>query len=204
MPTSMDLQRFDQKLRELTEEAPLARPFLCEGLPSGCKVFLVGINPGKSSGFWPHWNAVTGCNKRGWLDHYLAEHGRYSPTRARIERLFKALAPLPCLETNIFQFPSRRESDLAASERDTRVFDFLLESVRPRVVFVHGRSAVKHLAQLTHTNLPHGQFTTVTYREVAFDAIAGHHLSYRWSYAKVDELGQVLTERYRSLGRGEA
>ena len=180
MNTLLDPQTFDQKLRELTGEAPLVRPFLCEGSPFECEIFLVGINPGKSSGFWPHWNALRGCDKRGWLQDYLAEHGRYSPTRERIERLFKALGPLRCLETNIYTFPSRRESDLDAAHRDTRVFDFLLKTIRPRLLFVHGNSAVQHLARLTKSDLSRGQFTAVSYCGVAFDVFAGHHLSYQW------------------------
>ena len=105
METLQELERFDEKLRVLTSAAPDARPFLCEGLPFDCKVFLVGINPGKSSGFWQRWNPATGCDKRGWLSDYLAVHKRYSPTRKRIERLFAALAPIRCLETNIYPTP---------------------------------------------------------------------------------------------------
>lgn len=188
---------FDKRLRELTNEAPLARPFLCEGLPMGYKVFLVGINPSKTAPFWPHWDVTTGCNKQEWLNHYLdINDGRYSPTRKRIEILFKALSPIRCLETNIFTMPTPRATDLAASDRDTGVFDFLLETVRPRVVFVHGKPAVKHLCKLTQTCLPYGEFTTVKFRGVKFDVIAGHHLSWHWSYAQVEALGKSLADRY--------
>ncbi len=199
MPRTRDLLRFDQKLRELTDEASEARPFLCDGPPSGCEVFLVGVNPGKSSDFWTHWNVNTGCDKRAWLRDYLATHGRYSPTRKRIEILFESLAPLRCLETNVFPHPSPRESALPISQRDTRIFEFLLETIRPRIVFAHGKSAVKHLAKLTQTDLFHGRFTTVTYRDSTVDIIVGHHLSYQWSFASVEQLGKQLVARYRSL-----
>lgn len=125
MPTSAELRRFDRKIRELTGESPSARPFLCEGLPFGCNVFLVGTNPGKTTGFWQRWSAKTGCDKRRWLEDYLSKHARYSPTRQRIEILIKALGTIRCLETNVLSFPSPRESDLAASQRDTRLLTIL-------------------------------------------------------------------------------
>lgn len=190
-----ELLQFDQKLREVTGEAPDARPFLCEGLPSSCPIFLVGINPGKSSGFWPHWDAIKGCDKQNWMKNYLIEHRRLSPTRARIEILFKAVEPLRCLETNIFPFPSPRESDLDTSLRDPRVFNFLLETIGPKIVFVHGKTAIEHLAKLTKADLPKDQFTTVTYRGNTFDIFAGNHLSYHWSFSKVNDLGEILKDR---------
>jgi hypothetical protein len=195
MLPATDVLWFDQRLRELTEEAPSARPFLCKGLPFGCEVFLVGINPGKSSPFWPHWNPQTGYDKPEWLKCYLAKHGRYSPTRKRIELLFEAVEPFRCVETNIFPFPSRRESELPASKRDSRVFEFLLEAIRPRVVFVHGRTAIKHLVTQTRVDLPLGKFTKVKYRGAVFDVIAGYHLSYQWSFVKVKNLARLLVER---------
>lgn len=195
MPSSEELIAFDQQLRHLTNEAPEARPFLCDGLPFGCRVFLVGINPGKSSDFWSRWSLTTGCDKQGWLSDYLDTHGRYSPTRERIERLFRAVAPIRCLETNVYATPSLRESDLAESGRDPRVFNFLLTRLRPEVVFVHGKTAIMHLSRLVNADFPLGAFVPVSYRDVSFDVIAGYHLSYQWSYAKVGELGRMLAER---------
>ena len=192
-----DIEAFDKRLRSLTGEAPEARPFLCDGVPFGCKVFLVGINPGKSSAFWPHWSTQGGCDKQGWLTDYLSTHGRFSPTRARIERLFAAIAPIRCLETNVYPIPSPREVNLAKSDRDSRVFDYLLESLRPAVLFVHGNTAVKYMARLLDEDLPLGEFVQVSHRGRSFDVIAGYHLSYQWSYAKVESLGRELADRCR-------
>ena len=199
--TPQELERFDERLRGLTGAAPEARPFLCEGLPFDCKVFLVGINPGKSSGFWERWNPATGCDKHGWLSDYLTVHKRYSPTRERTERLFSVLAPIRCLETNIYPTPSPRESDLARADRDSRVFDYLLECIRPSVVFVHGRTAVQHLSRLANSELPLGKFVTLQYMGVRFDALAHSHLSYQCSYRKVEELGRRLADRYFGVVR---
>ena len=210
MPKDSETRQFDKRIKELTGEHELARPFLCEGLPFGCEVFLVGINPGTDTAFWKHWNTESGCNKRGWLADYLVKHGVYGPTRKRIEILFSDLKPVRCLETNIFPYPSKRESSLAPTHRDTRVFDFLLEAARPRVVFVHGKSAIEHLAKLTgsqltplvKSELPRGQFLSVECRGVTFDVIAGDHLVYQWSDAQVHALANAIKHRLRSISSG--
>lgn len=103
------------------------------------------------------------------------------------------------METNVFQRHSPREAHLAEEHKKTEVFDFLLERLEPRVVFVYGRSAVAHLQRLTGAQIEYGVFTTVRYHEVAFDLFAGHHLAYQWSYAEVEQLGRALQARYHLL-----
>jgi hypothetical protein len=190
----MDLVAFDRELRGVAGTNAV-RPFLCDGSPVGCTVFLVGINPATDIPLWPYWSVGRGCDKQMWLAEYLRQHGRLRPTRARIERLFDAVAPVRALETNIFQQYSPRESDLANEHRTTEVFDFLLERLAPRIVFVHGRSAIAHLVRLTGAQIARGAFTSVWYRGIAFDVYAGHHLAYQWSFAAVDQLGRTLRAR---------
>ena len=194
-PPMSDMVEFDRKMRELGEEAVGGRPFLCEGLPFGCDVFLVGINPGTDTPFWPHWSVERGCDKQAWLQEYLRTHRKYRPTRKRIELLCKALKPLRTLETNVFSLPSKREWELDKAKRTTAVFGFLLESLRPRLLFVHGRTAVQHLERLTYASLPHNDFVPVSYAGVNFEIIAGNHLSYHWADVKVQELGARLRDR---------
>lgn len=190
-----DLGQFDRTLRNLTAADPAGRPFLCHGWPFGCDAFLVGINPGTDIPFWPFWSQQAGCDKDGWLKAYLQRHPRFKPTRERIERLSVALAPFRILETNIYSSHSRREADLPRDSRRTEVFDFLLYTIHPKLAFVHGKSAVSHLSALVGRDLRLGEFTPVKYRGVDFEVIAGHHLSYRWSYAKVEELAKLLHTR---------
>ena len=117
------------------------------------------------------------------------------PTRERIERLCKTLAPFRILETNIYPTYSRRKVELPPQDRNTRLFDFLLETAHPRLAFVHGKSAVAHLSAMVQQHLQLGDFTRVTYRGVPIDVIAGHHLAYQWSYEKVEVLAQRLRRR---------
>jgi hypothetical protein len=78
------------------------------------------------------------------------------------------------------------------------VFEFLLETMRPRLIFAHGEPAVEHLERGTNMALPHGVFHAVRYRGIEFEVITGHHLAYQWSDAAVRELGARMAERYRS------
>ena len=121
-----------------------------------------------------------------------AEAAGFKPTRSRIERLCAALAPFRILETNIYSSHSSREADLPRDRRNTQIFDFLLEAIQPRLGFVHGKSAVAHLSALLRKDLILGEFTHVAYQGVSFDVVAGYHLSYQWSYDKVEQLAQRL------------
>lgn len=136
-----DLIELNEHLRKYTRFEPAGRPFLCEGSPFGCEVFLVGINPATSTSFWEYWSVETGCDKSGWIKKYLENHGgKFKPTRRRIELFFETASPLKVLETNIFPFPSEREKDLDPIYRDTALFDYLVEEIRPKLILGHGAS----------------------------------------------------------------
>src|SRR4051794_23235654 len=103
-------EHIDTEIRRLTGANPLSRPFLCDGSPVGCKVAEVGINPGTDTPFWPYWSVEGGCDKRGWLDDYMRRHGRLKSTRDRLEVLCRALAPVRCLELNLYHHYSSCEA----------------------------------------------------------------------------------------------
>ncbi|MBL7224349.1 MAG: hypothetical protein ISS72_10885 [Candidatus Brocadiae bacterium] len=192
-----NLTEFDKRIRELTGEHVEARPFLCEGSPFGCEVFLVGINPGTSTPFWPYWRLPYGCHKQEWLRDYMSRRGR-KPTRIRIERIISAAAPVRCLDTNAFFRYSPNEASLRPEDRDTRVFDYLLEVLTPKVVFAHGASAIEYFERLAGSALPYDQFTSVSVRGMRIDVITGQHLGRArrgWTYERFEELGRALRQR---------
>jgi hypothetical protein len=100
------------------------------------------------------------------------------------------------LETNVFHLPSNREADLPKPQSTTVVFDFLLRALKPKIIFVYGRSAIEHLEMLIHTSLERGKFTRACYLGLEVDVVSGHHLSFQWSYESVDNLGRQLREHY--------
>lgn len=181
-------------------------PFLCNGSPFDCEIFLVGINPATDVSIWPHWSIETGVDREAWLEAYRNGRSKLTPTRIRIELLIKAITDTAIgkprvLETNIFHQYSQRLRDLRKDQRTTDVFDFLIETLRPKIVFVHGRPAIRHIERLVSAQLIRGAFTTVTFNHATFDVCAHHHLTYQCSYEKIDGVGKALRERWRSQAR---
>ena len=105
------------------------------------------------------------------------------------------LGPERVLETNVFHHRSRREADLASAQKQTTVFELLLETLKPRVVFVHGKSAVTHVERMTGAKTKHRDFVSASWRGATFELITGHHLAYQWSYQDVETLGRRIKER---------
>lgn len=191
-----DMNIFDRKLKELTRHDPEARPFLCEGSPFGCDIFLVGINPATTTSFWDYWSPQDGCDKESWITSYLERHGKFSPTRKRIELFFEYSNPLRVLETNIFPFPSVRENELKATYRDTALFDYLIETIQPKIILAHGASAIKHLSKLYGKELEKGIFTTVSHQGTTVDVRVENHFSYQWSFNAIKDLAVEIRNRY--------
>lgn len=189
----MDLLSFGQAVLRRADGAP--RPFLCEGSPFDSDVFLVGINPAAATPLWPHWSPERGCDRAAWLDAYREDHPREGPTRKRLELLQSVIGPERVLETNVFHHRSRREADLASAQKQTTVFELLLETLKPRVVFVHGKSAVTHVERMTGAKTKHRDFVSASWRGATFELITGHHLAYQWSYQDVETLGRRIKER---------
>ena len=117
----------------------------------------------------------------------------------RIERIVRPVSRARVLETNVFHYHAPREKDLPIKFRKTAVFDFLLSTLKPSILLVHGRSATQHVVRLTLTELEYGQFTSVKYENIAFDVIAQRHLSYQWSFEKIDQFAKTLKARVGAL-----
>jgi hypothetical protein len=193
MPQQINLTEFERQVRERTKCAT-SWPFVCEGLPFECPIFLVGINPATDVPLWPHWSVDSGVDKASWLHAYRQKYGRFRPTRLRIERLAAAIAPVRALETNVFHHHSKRWRELPKEQRVTDVFDFLVATIRPRILFVHGKAAIEHLQKQTKTFFDPANFVRVTYKRTTLDVLSGRHLS-NWSFAQVDEVANKLREQ---------
>lgn len=153
------MQAFERALRTYIGDGTCLRPFVCEGSPLDCQVFIVGFNPASSldAAFWDFWRAGHGFDKTAWFERYQHERrarplapGRIrrsavSRTRRLIELVVDAAAPAKCLETNIYSLPTARAKDLAMADRDSAVFDFLLGRIKPALVVAHGREAQTYL-----------------------------------------------------------
>ena len=117
------------------------RPFVCDGSPLDCKVFLVGINPATKvhRNFWCFWKDASGFNKEEWLVAYRAARKNAgkrenSPSREIIEQIVKSADSIACLETNLF--PEEVSSADYLRDEDPSAFKFLLQEIQPRVIAV--------------------------------------------------------------------
>lgn len=185
-----ELAKFEESLRSLIGEPTDLRPFVCDGSPVSCEAFIVGFNPATamSSGFWRFWNSTRGFDKADWFAQYLAERqsrplkpgktrrNKLSNTRRVIGWITDAAAPVLCFETNIYAAATEAAADLTERERVTAPFDFLLRTVKPKLVVTHGMDAREHLRGA----------------HIECKVITVSHFSRGWSQVKAQELGHQI------------
>ncbi|WP_292188996.1 hypothetical protein [Mesorhizobium sp.] len=153
----MSLDEFERELVALIRRPTDLRPFVCEGSPLTCEVFLVGFNPATEmrTDFWEFWRPGYGYDKVAWFQRYLEERAakplkpgktrrqRISATRRNIECFVEGAAGAQVLETNIYAKASDDMKSLDLASREIAPFRFLLETVRPKAMVVHGKPAVE-------------------------------------------------------------
>ena len=146
MPSPQEeLGEFSDHLARLIGVPSALRPFVCEGSPLDCEVFIVGYNPATQmdGDWWRYWDPKYGYHKKEWFRDYLAQRGGLSKTRSKIEDIVRGLSGVRVVEANIDARPSAKKS--AYPKPVTEPFDFLISVCRPKVVIAHGTDAVAHL-----------------------------------------------------------
>src|ERR1700735_3082953 len=118
----IDLSAFESELKELIGRPSELRPFVCNGSPLECGVFIVGFNPATKmrADFWEYWRSGYGFDKEAWFKSYKEERqarplnpgktrrAQISNTRRVIEWIIEAASPIGCLETNIYSAATAR------------------------------------------------------------------------------------------------
>jgi hypothetical protein len=184
------LKSFEVGLEALIGRPTDLRPFVCDGSPLECEVFIVGFNPATSMSvnFWQFWSTENGFDKAAWLEAYVKDRqarplkpgqtrrNQISNTRRVLNWILESAAPAKCLETNIYAAPTEQAADLAAKRRITAPFDYLLTNIKPKVIVAHGDDAVKYIQSMT---LP-------------ACVIPESHFSRGWSEQRARELGQQV------------
>lgn len=138
--------------------------------PESCKVWVVGANPAKPfpvesiGSFEAYEDAL--FNRNGGTFRKLYDditEGRPSPTRRNLDGVREALEKhgiRDVLETNINCFPTRMSADLEAPsnregrERGKAIFDLLLATGQPKVVWLHGVGAANKFRRRYEPDLP--------------------------------------------------
>jgi hypothetical protein len=200
------LQQFQNDLEKLIGNPTDLRPFVCEGSPLDCKIFIVGFNPATAlkHSFWSFWQPEYGFQKTEWLKVYKQERRdkplslgkkrrkEVSNTRRVIEWIIAEAKPMKCLETNIYAMPTEQARDLREQERVTRPFDFLLRAIRPQVMLLHGQDAVKHLETIFDVQLKMDSLQSIEVEWGEVKVLAVSHFSRGWSKNRAREIGQIL------------
>ncbi len=196
---------FKDKLRKILNNHHKPRPFVCDGNPYDCKVFIVGSNPvtEMEAEFWGFWNNTNGFNKEKWFESYITERAskplkpgktrrnKVSPTRQRIEWIVNSINPVSCLETNIYSKATPSKAELSRHEKNTSVFEFLLKELKPKIVFSHGVDARKYFESLSNSKIHEDKITEVSIFKTETKILAMPHLFNR-SKVKTLETGQYL------------
>ena len=167
------------------------RPFVCDGSPFACDIFIVGTNPKRQIGkpFWEFWSDTEGMDKARFMACYQKAH-LLSKTRVQMYGLMSELASTKVLETNVFAAATDGEEDLRKKDQRTDCFAFLLTTIKPKVVFVHGRKAIKTLGRLTGEALRKERLEKRAYGNTRF-----------FAYAAVRHLSRVSLETAKGYGR---
>jgi hypothetical protein len=177
-----ELDLFATALREQMPEMAGFRPFVCDGSPLDCRVFIVGCNPATDTEtpFWRYWREGYGFDRASWeVDYRSARSSRgqrdVSNTRRAITILVESCAPLKCLEANVYAKPTKRQSDLNASDTRNSLLAFLVSRIRPQWIVAHGQIATKAVSA------------------VEFDGVvrSGKHLRLR-SHDELRRLGEEI------------
>jgi hypothetical protein len=184
------LEEFQGRLEAAIGRPAMSRPFVCEGSPLDCRVFIVGFNPATemSRDFWEFWTPGYGFSKSVWFDAYRAERqsrplragktrrNAVSPTRRVIDWICEAAAPTRCLETNVYSTATHDMASLEAGDRDAAIFRWLVETVNPSVIVAHGKDAGEEAERVSSQA----------------KILAVPHFSRGWSETKARELGAEL------------
>ena len=202
----MSLTNFAKELKVLLNQHDKARPFICDGNPLDCIVFIVGINAATEieRDFWSSWSNKTGFNKQDWLESYVYERSikklnanrtrrnKLSNTRQRIEWMVNSIKPFNTLETNLFVKATSSSIELKKNDRDSQIFEFLLKTIKPQVIFIHGKEVKDYFLKNFKVELTEDKPNIVEILGIKTNVIPMKHLSRGWSERKTRETGEFI------------
>jgi hypothetical protein len=179
----MTLSKFESDLKKRMPTEYL-RPFVCDGSPLACQVFVVGHNPATNFAkpFWDHWDSKSGFLRADFLRDFRLERNQPKKLKGARARLEKIVDLFTCgfgqnaiLETNIYSEPTPSARQLR--EHDTRVFDFLLSTIGPKIVYLHGREAIQFFCpKLEFSGFEELRDITAFVEKPRFQLLATSHL----------------------------
>lgn len=195
----MNLKEFRQNLSKLIE-SDYYRPFVCQGSPFDCEIFIVGNNPATRDKlpFWEFWDDKKGFNRDEWLKEYRDLRGKNKSSRTRnaINEFRKGLndKSSKLLETNLFSKQTRTQRGVE-KYKNSKPFEFLLENIRPKLIYVHGSKARKYFEKRYGKELVKEKFKEIHDLKLKYKytIYVTNHLS-RMDFEKVKVIGKKIKE----------
>ena len=194
---------FRRKLSAILPEN--CRPFVCQGSPYDCKIFVVGLNPATAmeNGFWRYWSDCKGFDKVSWFESYKNERKSRPPrpgkkrrlsvgtTRRNLNKLADLVGAYGILETNTYSVPTEHYTDLQVEEKVTEVFHFLLTEIKPTLIITHGKDSADYFSREVQE---FGDFAieTVAIQGNCHEIISVPHFSRGWSSQKLEEFADFI------------
>lgn len=202
------IESFTKELETLLNQHENARPFICEGNPLDCEVFVVGINAATEmeNSFWSFWSNKNGFNKKEWFEYYIQERSlkplkknrtrrnKLSNTRQRIEWIVSSIMPIKTLETNLFVKATSTVTELRKEDRESQIFEFLVKVIKPKVIFIHGKVVMDYFESKYNVVLIKEKKNHIKLLGVETIVIPMNHLSRGWSKQKTIETGKLINE----------
>jgi hypothetical protein len=175
----------DEFRLNLERQLPSAysRPFVCEGSPLKCRIFIVGTNSARlvEKPFFSFWDPSYGFKKKEFIRELELKPGGLTPTRKNIEIIVSAAGQEITLDTNFYLCPTPRAKHLNKEDNNADVFEYLLREIEPEIVLAHGNQAIKFFKKRCSgfiedrvPLLPR----TVTLDHLEFQLLCSRHLSY--------------------------
>ena len=200
---------FRRKLSAILPEN--CRPFVCQGSPYDCKIFVVGLNPATlmEDVFWQYWSDSTGFDKDSWFEAYKNERksrplkpGKKSRrdvgnTRSNLNKLADLIRTDEILETNIYSKPTEHYTELRAEEKDTVVFQFLMTEIKPKLIITHGKDPARYFDRKVR-EFGDFEIETVIKKGNSYDIMSVPHLSIGWSTKKLAVLADIIYNNIRT------
>ena len=208
---SEQLREFRSQLEKIEGRlpSPISWPFLCEGSPLKCRIFIVGFNPARKveKPFWScFWTDSRGFKKAEFIQELKKlDGGRTTLTRERIEIIANAVGQRVTLNTNIYSKSTRKKRELPKKDRKTDVIEYLLKTIRPKIVLAYGTDAKdffrKHCRDFVEDSVTPQKITWDSW-QWQFRLLCSPHLVFRgWKHQEADEeakrIGQALADALR-------
>ena len=172
---------------------PNSRPFVCDGSPYDCPIFVVGHNAATNLNqpfFQRYWSDDTGMLRETFEEDYAKTRSKKG-VRPRLDAISEGANPAKCFETNLYSVPSKKAKQLTAKDRDSTLFEFLLRELKPKVVFLHSNSPIEFLANLVQCDIGDSP-VAVTLGEHKFTVLGWSGPLYQRKMSDAADLGRNL------------